>query len=329
MNENKPFKSFEEQIKLLKSKKLKIEKESHLIWYLKKYNYQRIINGYNDPFFKGQNRKNDLYRDNVNSQMIIDFFNLDRSIANILNGTIHSVELTLNTAICYELLKILKEEDKQNFNYVNNSFLKEKIFNIEDDRKLENFLKGIIDIKLNNEKLFPNCSDSRFDNYEYKKQFPLYKLCLKWDFGVTIKVFENLKEEIQRLIVNTYFKKFKLLDLKSFIYIFHCVRELRNKISHNEVIYNADFSNLLRRFYRANKALISSDVSSLIKRKKKTFKLLLFDLVVLICMLDDFSKDKTLFLITDKVECFFKKIDCDSKMYISNKLGFKLKAVKK
>ena len=53
----KKFMSFLEQISILRARGLNILDANKLIWYLKAYNYQNLINGYNDLFMKNEDRK--------------------------------------------------------------------------------------------------------------------------------------------------------------------------------------------------------------------------------------------------------------------------------
>lgn len=73
------FKNFliiEEQINLLENKSLTIINKEKFISYLKKYNYQNFINGYNDLLFINQQRSIDKYKSNVNSDDLISIFEL-------------------------------------------------------------------------------------------------------------------------------------------------------------------------------------------------------------------------------------------------------------
>ena len=73
-----------------------------------------------------------------------------------------------------------------------------------------------------------------------------------WTFGKTIDLFCNLNDEIQNEILNTYFSSIKGINIKTFEVLLYYFRDLRNKISHNEVIYNYQFS-LKKLLYKIKK----------------------------------------------------------------------------
>lgn len=106
MNKNckpkkKEFKTFTQQVKLLESKNFNVKNQSRLLSYLKLYNYQIFINGYNDPFMKNFQRINDVYQDNVSEDSIIDLFNFDRTIRHILLSNIQNIERKFSTMLTY------------------------------------------------------------------------------------------------------------------------------------------------------------------------------------------------------------------------------------
>ncbi len=59
--EKKPFLTYEQQVKKLRDKELKIENEDYVVWLLKKYSYFDLISGYKEPFKK----KGGKYKPNV------------------------------------------------------------------------------------------------------------------------------------------------------------------------------------------------------------------------------------------------------------------------
>lgn len=97
----KPFKNFKEQINILNNdEKLNIDNDSsyeRLLYYLKKFNMQKVIDGYNKPFFQDNNRTK-KYWHNVDSNMILDFFDFENNISNLLIKSILKIEVKLNTS---------------------------------------------------------------------------------------------------------------------------------------------------------------------------------------------------------------------------------------
>lgn len=80
----KPFKDFDSQIQLLADRNLNIDSKNNLREYLENYSYQRVINGYNDPFFLNYDRRTNWYEDTAKSSMILNLFDLDFYIKQLL-----------------------------------------------------------------------------------------------------------------------------------------------------------------------------------------------------------------------------------------------------
>lgn len=167
---NKPFRTISEQIKLLKERKLNIDNSERLQWYLKSFNYQNLINGYNDPFFSNHDRKNS-YDLNSYDFMILDLFNFNRTISSYILNDLHTIEMKFSTAISYIILK--------NVNKVN------KNATCFDDLDLDtiSLLFRIYDHKLlkNLETNFNECKNKQFikaKKYQNFQQTPIYTLSL-------------------------------------------------------------------------------------------------------------------------------------------------------
>lgn len=127
----KKFMSFLEQISILRARGLNILDANKLIWYLKAYNYQNLINGYNDLFMKNEDRKINKYKDIATSEGIIELFNFDRNISKVILSSIQNIERMLSTAIAYTIAKILCEngyDDGNIFSIKNNDALLKKNF---------------------------------------------------------------------------------------------------------------------------------------------------------------------------------------------------------
>lgn len=163
MKPKKEFKTFDEQIFLLKQKGLFIDDEEKLKWYLKSFNYQNIINGYNDFFMINNDRKTNKYKNISNSNGIIELFNFDRYISKLLLGDIQNIERKISTSIAYTLSSIMKENnvnDGRLFNLSYDHVTIKKIFKIQNKKEVEwktiqeNILKNL-NLK---EKIFNNAN---------------------------------------------------------------------------------------------------------------------------------------------------------------------------
>lgn len=103
-NKYKKFISIDAQIDLLKSRGLKVNDKQLLSYYLKKYNYQNFVNGYNDLLFVNEQRITNKYKENVSENELIAIFNFDRAISSIILNSILDIERNissiLTTIIC-------------------------------------------------------------------------------------------------------------------------------------------------------------------------------------------------------------------------------------
>ena len=231
-----PFYNNEELISKLINKGLRISDKSKLLWYLQSFNYQNVINGYKKPFLI-----NDYYKEylhSATSQMIIDFFNFNRTISNLLIGDLHAIEMKFSTAISIELMEIIRlsHPTKTAFNALSIEE-KEKIFkwkNPERIREISEELQSNFDILKSNKEFI----DESWTSWE---EVPLYSLSLLWTFGLAIKIFTYLDDEIKKDILTKHFESLKNLNMNTFISLLNCFKDLRNKISHNEPIYQHEF----------------------------------------------------------------------------------------
>lgn len=138
---------------------------------------------------------------------------------------------------------------------------------ILDDHKIEIFKKTIFDNNITNDQLnnlvnntLKNCitNDSLFKEFQNNKInlicAPFYKIFLKLDFGTTLNFFKYLKNCIKRDIINMILISNYDLNNEIITLFLYIIKEIRNKIAHNEVIYKSRFyfPYLLRQIYLSN-----------------------------------------------------------------------------
>lgn len=231
-----PFYTNEELINKLLDKGLMINDEYKLLTYLQSFNYQNVINGYKKPFLINDYYKQ--YLSGTTSQMIIDFFNLNRAISNLLIGDLHSIEMKFSTSISIELMKIIRQSHptRTAFNALS-SEEKKKIFKWKSSERINQ----ITDELQKNFSEFKSNKEYIDDNWASWEEVPLYSLSLLWTFGLTIKLFTYLDDKIKINILNKHFWSLNDLSMNTFISLLYCFKDLRNKISHNESIYQYKF----------------------------------------------------------------------------------------
>lgn len=307
MKPKKEFKTFDEQIFLLKQKGLFIDDEEKLKWYLKSFNYQNIINGYNDFFMINNDRKTNKYKNISNSNGIIELFNFDRYISKLLLGDIQNIERKISTSIAYTLSSIMKENnvnDGRLFNLSYDHVTIKKIFKIQNKNEgewktiQENILKNL-NLK---EKIFNNANQDI-------KEIPVWSLVIHLSFGSLIYLLKIMNKNIfYKIMENSNLKNYNDLSNKEMIEIFDILKNARNRICHNNVLYNITISDKNNKINLINK-FINQD-------KKPN----LYSLVLIILKLEKPQQNNYLIeKINEKIDDW-KDIDYDIKKEIVNKI---------
>lgn len=307
MKPKKEFKTFDEQIFLLKQKGLFINDEEKLKWYLKSFNYQNIINGYNDFFMINNDRKTNKYKNISNSNGIIELFNFDRYISKLLLGDIQNIERKISTSIAYTLSSIMKENnvnDGRLFNLSYDHVTIKKIFKIQNKNEVEwktiqeNILKNL-NLK---EKIFNNANQDI-------KEIPVWSLVIHLSFGSLIYLLKIMNKNIfYKIMENSNLKNYNDLSNKEMIEIFEILKNARNRICHNNVLYNITISDKNNKINLINK-FINQD-------KKPN----LYSLVLIILKLEKPQQNNYLIeKINEKIDDW-KDINYDIKKEIVNKI---------
>lgn len=305
---DKKFKSFDEQISLLKERNLSFldnngkNVEQKFKWYLEKFNYHNIINEYSFPV-KWNNDSNNLeYKPTVNAQHILDLFNFDRALSSLLIGDIQSVERFFCTCICHYTIKTFEKELP--------SIINGKILELKDE-----------DFKI----IFPNINTKEFRNilsfkeifitsipeYKYKnksnyKSIPLWELSLYWSFGSTIRIFSSLNLKVKKTIVKQFINKnqISINDVNGFYWIMRMINNFRNVVCHNNPIY-------LFNYWRGFKS-INYFSSSYVKNKIAVEKIRLCDVMKILIFLNPHKKSsKTWEKFDMKVKDLKNKLNSD------------------
>ncbi len=278
----KNFLTFEEQLDHLVNKRnFHISDRDKMNLYLKNYNYQNFINGYNDPFMKGFRRENNTYLDEIDEKCIISLFNFDKMLASQILFFIQNIERKFNTSLCYVIAKEMK-----NINYINGNILEiknddfSKIFETKNSENIELIKQYLLD-KISEQ------SNSEIIK-KYKNNFdktPIWTISLILSFGDVLKLFgklkSNIKEEIYKLLFDNKFE-----DPKTFESIMLFLKNIRNRCCHNNVVYKINTSKnskLIASFLIKNKLNTS--------KSNKSNKIRIFDAIKIIDYLLDDEKN--------------------------------------
>lgn len=236
-NPKKPFKTYNQQLKILRNRNLTISDGSRAISVLKRDNYYNVINGYKDIFLEisGSNEK---YYDNTTFEHINALSIFDKKIRHLFLYYILTFENLIKSKISYYHTETYNEI----FNYLDvNNFTGKA----DDITKLISSISKEIEKHTNLKK--PNA----FSHYiEEHGELPLWVLFQKSTFGTASYFFTSLQDDIKLKICEElnqeYSKRYKL---KNFVVInplflentIHFINSYRNICAHNERFYNCAF----------------------------------------------------------------------------------------
>lgn len=257
------FFTFDQLIAKIQQEGLLITNKSKLRWYLKAYNYQNVINEYNQPFLL--NHQHHVYLKNANSQMILDLFNFNRCLSTLLIGDLHSIEMELSSSIAYELMQIINKlhPNQASLSALSNEE-KATIFRNGSEKEIKE-ITGVLQTSFEKMRKNKEYLNKGWNKWE---EVPLYYLALFCTFGNAISLFCCLNQHIQKQILSSYFHHIANIDLKTFECLLFCFKDLRNKISHNEVIYKfkLEATNLINRIIQFNPSSRKNKVEKILKQ---------------------------------------------------------------
>lgn len=129
MNE-KPFKTIDEQINILKSRGLIFENEDAAKNSLKQYGYYEIINGYKTPFLK--EGSSEQFNSTATFEHIFALYKLDKTIATHVLSSLEQFEQTFKQSIAYVIAENISVEyssyvAKSHYNTGKTKFIKKGI----------------------------------------------------------------------------------------------------------------------------------------------------------------------------------------------------------
>ena len=236
-NPKKPFKTYNQQLKILRNRNLTISDGSRAISVLKRDNYYNVINGYKDIFLEisGSNEK---YYDNTTFEHINALSIFDKKIRHLFLYYILTFENLIKSKISYYHTETYNEI----FNYLDvNNFTGKA----DDITKLISSISKEIEKHTNLKK--PNA----FSYYiEEHGELPLWVLFQKSTFGTASYFFTSLQDDIKLKICEELNQEHsKRYKLKNFVVInplflentIHFINSYRNICAHNERFYNCAF----------------------------------------------------------------------------------------
>ena len=222
----KEFKTIDEQIQILRYKKMIIEDYSNAYKMLSKNNYYYLINGYK-KLFLDKTAKTEQYIEGTKIQELYALYHFDKNIKIIFLKYLLLIENEIDTNIAYEFSKVYGHKNYlilTNFNYSNSkkSLIESFITNINSEIQYQykNSNKMIIHY---------------MDNYKY---VPLWVLIRVLSFGKVSKFYSLMKPKEQNEISRKY-----NLRIQEFKIILHNLTLIRNICAHDEKLYDIKMKN--------------------------------------------------------------------------------------
>lgn len=295
MKKSKKFFTYEEQIDLLKSKKLMIEDEEKAIYFLKQYSYYSLISGYKDVF---KIEKNGNYRPDAKIEYIVLLYLFDNALRNIFLKRLISIERHIKSLYSYSFCSLYgeKQEDYQNVNNYN--------YIPKYQNNINNYV-SLIDSILKNSEKYPNINY----NINTYGTVPLWVLIHSLTFGNISKLYSFSKQKLQSDIS----REFKNIYSNQLSDILNILTKYRNVCAHGERLYN----------YRTQKSFTDLPLHSQIKGHYNISKNDLFNVCISFkYMLSEYDFESFIGNLELVIESFFEKLDDYYKAEILKGMGF-------
>ena len=222
MNQNneKTFKTLDEQISILREKGMIINDENYAKEVLLRENYF-FLHGYRYPFLKSKDDK--FYIKGTNFEELYSLFLFDRQLRNIIFKNILIIENNIKSIFSYQLSKKYGYKEKDYLNPKNFNTAKEK-------RKQVNDLLAKMKRQMKKNISTHSATMHYVNNYGY---VPLWILVKVLSFGIVSELFSILKKEDQYDIVDIYG-----LDIDVFSNYLSILSNYRNLCAHEDIVYD-------------------------------------------------------------------------------------------
>ena len=238
---SKPVLDIEEQIKLLKSRNLKLDNDDKAKKYLNHIWYYRLSQYFKaNQYYKIKNKQviyKNIFKDGTTFKDIIDLYKFDRELRILIMDMVERIEVSIKSNIINELSLINKDA----FCYQDNKLFKsdkwyEKIdYMIKDSLSKNKYKKHEIWLHYKN-------------NYSNEVFPPIWMLINTSDFWFVTNLYNNLKYDIREQISYKYG-----LTESEFWQTIDIIRKIRNIVSHHERLFNLSFSYWINSSIKFNK----------------------------------------------------------------------------
>lgn len=243
MIDNKPFKTYDQQVEILKGRGLNIDSVENAKQVLRDVSYYSLINGYKHLFLARDSNGNLLqpeqYSSDASFEEIFALYSLDKDLRSILYDALLSYETNLAAELSYRF----SERFPDNYSYL-------QMENYSSDiTKTSQILKTISSLSATlNWKVSDRHGDNAIKHYVNNHgHVPLWVLVNFLTFGDLNYFYSNCKEQIKQKIAIDFTRKriseYELSGANSITpgaikIINQIVNQFRNAVAHNEITYS-------------------------------------------------------------------------------------------
>lgn len=230
----KPFKTYEEQMNILRERNLIVPDNSISI--LQDENYYNVINGYSKIFLKldsnGKVCYPEIYKENTHIDEVYTLFKLDKLLRNIVLEYLLVFESNIKSRIAYYFSEEFNEP---------HSYLYSKNYS-DDSTKTNSILQTISQLT----KIMTNKNSKAIHHYiSHHDGVPLWVLINYLTIGNISFLHQNLNDRVRTKIAISYSNKVKEQHKIDFHInpgdidaILHQVNLYRNVCAHEEILYS-------------------------------------------------------------------------------------------
>ncbi len=232
----KEFKTYDEQLKILKNKGLIISDEGFAKDKLEKENYYNLINGYKTPFLD-KTKKEEKFVADTKFEYIYELYDYHKSLKDLILKYILQFETMFRSILAYEFAKAHNPycyEDETVYNRYDPSHKINKAAETEIQNVIAIIKEIVTKASTHNDK-----KNDCIKHYVSKhKKVPIWIICNFMTFGDIIRFYEILMPKVKLAISNRISEKSgeKLSPKQLKIYL-NILREFRNICAHGNRLY--------------------------------------------------------------------------------------------
>jgi abortive infection bacteriophage resistance protein len=215
----KCFKTFDEQLVILKDRKLNISNDSFVLSKLERINYYRL-SAYFLPYQHPKNSdKKDIFLEDTTFEEIIQLYYFDSELRKIVFEAIESIEVYFRTQITYH----------HTLKYQAFGYLQKDSFEVSQDF-FEQIIKNLKEETKRSEEAFIK----HFKDEYNTNDLPLWAVVEVVSFGTISKLYSILKTEEQKAVIS----KLKGINNGVFRNWLHGLSVIRNICAHHSRLWN-------------------------------------------------------------------------------------------